>query len=118
MESSNSTNLIIKFYEKDMIEREDIRKSISDQNYRFTKKIGQELQQWKFTYAKVLNCRLWYTALLKLKAYFSKQDDKIQMFFNGFDPVKRNTLMPPVSKDIANNGSNNFRASEIMTKFK
>jgi hypothetical protein len=38
MESSNSTNLIIKFYEKDMIEREVIRQSISDRNYKYTKK--------------------------------------------------------------------------------
>lgn len=38
MESSNSANLIIKFYEKDMIEREDIRKSISDRNYKYMKK--------------------------------------------------------------------------------
>lgn len=43
MESSNSTNLIIKFYEKDMIEREDIRKSINDNTYRHTKKQGEEL---------------------------------------------------------------------------
>lgn len=78
MESSNSPNLIIKFNEKDMIEREDIRKSISDRNYRHMKKSTSEQEEWKFTYSEVLKCRLWYTALLKLKAHFSKQDDKIE----------------------------------------
>ncbi len=94
-----------------MIEREDIRKSISDQNFKYTKKNTQELEEWKFTYAKVLNCRLWYTALLKLKAYFSKQEDKIEEFFNNFDPVKRNSHMPTMNKDPSSGSLKNYRAS-------
>lgn len=39
------------------------------------------------------------------------------MFFNEFDPVKRNSCLPPVSKDLAAD-SRNFRASEIMSQFK
>lgn len=94
-----------------MIEREDIRKSISDQNFKYTKKNTQQLEEWKFTYAKVLNCRLWYTALLKLKAYFSKQEDKIEEFFNNFDPVKRNSHMPTMNKDPSSGSLKNYRAS-------
>ena len=44
MESSKSTNLVIKFHEKDMIDREDIRKSISSKNYVHSKKGTEELE--------------------------------------------------------------------------
>lgn len=104
-----------------MIEREDIRKSISDRNYRHTKKSTSQQEEWKFTYSSVLQCRLWYTALLKLKTYFSKQDDKIDEFFHHFDPAKRNSQLPPAMKDKVI-GGDKMRAStdptiDLITKF-
>ena len=122
MEGSNSPNLIIKFYLKDMIEREDIRKSISDTNFRHTKKSTNDQEEWKFTYSSVLHCRLWYTALLKLKSHFSKQDDKINEFFNNFDPGKRNSQLPPAMKDKMQSANEKNRAMsdppvDIVSKF-
>ena len=95
MESSKSTNLIIKFHEKDMIDREDIRKSITSKNYVHSKKGSEDLEEWKFTYTTALQCRIWFNALLKLKTHFSKQNNKIMEFFTNFDPAKRNSQLPP-----------------------
>lgn len=122
MESSNSPNLIIKFYGKDMIEREDIRKSISDRNYRHTKKITNDQEEWKFTYSSVLRCRLWYTALMKLKSYFAKQDDKVEEFFNNFDPGRRNSQLPAAMKDKVQSNNDKSRSMtdpsiDLVNKF-
>lgn len=46
----------------------------------------------------MLQCRLWYSALVKLKKHFLKQNDKITEFMTNFDPERRaslNTLTVP-----------------------
>jgi hypothetical protein len=97
----NTTNLIIKFHEKDMMEREDIRKSINDRNYILGKKSSNDLQEWKFCFPKFETCRFWFTYLLKLKSFFSKQAAKIEEFFKNFDPNKRTSQLSSINFSTA-----------------
>ena len=100
MEPGSNNNLILKFHEKDMIDRESIRQSISNKNYKHNKKGSEDLEEWKFTFPTAGHCKIWFNVLLKLKSYFSKQNNAIEMFFNNFDPAKRNSQLPPQIKSI------------------
>ena len=55
---------------KDMIDREDIRKSVSEKKYHHPVKETKDLQEWKFTFDNFNRCKQWYFYLEKLKAYF------------------------------------------------
>jgi hypothetical protein len=81
LESAKSSTLVITFYDKDMVDREDIRKSLSSKNYNHpVKPNSEELEEWKFIFATVMKCRLWYGSLVKLKQYFVKNQDKFDKF--------------------------------------
>lgn len=79
-----------------MIDREDIRKSLSSKNYNHPVKPNREdLEEWKFIFATVMKCRLWYGSLVKLKQYFVKSQDKFDKFAEymaNFDPQIRSSL--------------------------
>lgn len=96
LESAKSSTLIIIFHDKDMIDREDIRKSLSSKNYNHpVKQDSNELIQWSFIFDTVMKCRLWYGSLLKLKQYFVKNADKFDKFAQymaNFDPQIRSSL--------------------------
>lgn len=77
-----------------MIDKEVIRQSIAQKSFSQNKKeSGEELQEWKFTFSTVIRCRIWYSALIKLKQHFIKQNDHMQDFLNNFDPEKRNSII-------------------------
>lgn len=96
LESAKSSTLVITFYDKDMIDREDIRKSLSSKNYSHPVKPNlDDLEEWKFIFATVMKCRLWYGSLVKLKQHFVKSQDKFDKFAEymaNFDPQIRSSL--------------------------
>jgi hypothetical protein len=96
LESAKSSTLVITFYDKDMIDREDIRKSLSSKNYNHPVKPNRDdLEEWKFIFATVMKCRLWYGSLVKLKQHFVKSQDKFDKFTEymaNFDPQIRSSL--------------------------
>lgn len=91
-----------------MIDREDIRKSLSSKNYIHPVKPNMdELEEWKFIFATVMKCRLWHGSLMKLKQHFSKTQDRFDKFAEymaNFDPEIRNSL-PITSPKNPNNRS-------------
>lgn len=77
-----------------MIDREDIRKSIDSQFYSMpNKKPNTETDEWKFMFTTVLQCRLWYNALMKLKDYFKNLEHKFSDFVAGFDKKRTSVSM-------------------------
>lgn len=96
LESAKSSTLVITFYDRDMIDREDIRKSLSSKNYNLPVKPNRDdLEEWKFIFASVMKCRLWYGSLIKLKQHFVKSQDKFDKFAEymaNFDPQIRSSL--------------------------
>jgi len=61
------------------------------------KKGNTDFDEWKFTFTTVLQCRLWFNALIKLKDYFKNLDIKFEKFVSNFD--KRNSVAVD-SKDL------------------
>jgi hypothetical protein len=108
LESAKSSTLVITFYDKDMIDREDIRKSLSSKNYNHPVKPNRDdLEEWKFIFATVMKCRLWYGSLVKLKQHFVKSQDKFDKFAEymaNFDPQIRSSL-PQLSPNNSNRAS-------------
>jgi len=52
------------------------------------KKVNNETDEWKFMFTTVLQCRLWYNALMKLKEYFRKLEINFKDFVANFDPKR------------------------------
>jgi hypothetical protein len=63
-----------------MIDREDIRQSLSSKNFNPPKKEGSDLEEWKFSFSNFGKCRQWYFALETLKTHFEKHQDKYDRF--------------------------------------
>lgn len=100
-----------------MIDREDIRKSLSSKNYNHPvkPKSSDEPEEWKFIFTTVMKCREWYGDLVKLKQYFVKNQDKFDKFAEymaNFDPNIRSSL-PQFSP--SNRSSSGINSAPIIT---
>ncbi len=80
-ESQKSSTLIIEIFAKDMIDREDIRKSVSSKTYHPpAKEDSKDREEWRFTFSSFSKCKQWYFALENLKAHFEKHQAKFDSF--------------------------------------
>ncbi len=74
-----------------MIDREQIRKSVVTKQLSKNDKNNNkpDLIEWKFTFPSLLQCRLWFNAIFKLKQHFLKQENKYEEFLENFDPDRK-----------------------------
>jgi hypothetical protein len=65
-----------------MIDREDIRKSLSSKAYDHPplKEVTKDIEEWKFTFSSFNKCKQWYYALETLKAHFEKHQERYDKF--------------------------------------
>lgn len=101
----SSSYFSIEFEAKHMLEREDIRKTLVNEDYNFTPKNTKELVTWQFTCDNQFIKQKWVTALLTLKDYFKNEQANIQKYFESINN-------PPPNEEVkSSNGSFSSRSS-------
>ena len=100
----SSSYFSIEFEAKHMLEREDIRKTLVNEDYNFTPKNTKELVTWQFTCDNQFIKQKWVSALLNLKDYFRNEQANIQKYFDSIHN-------PPSEEQKSSNGSFSSRSS-------
>jgi hypothetical protein len=65
-----------------MLEREDIRRTLVNEDFNFTPRNTQELVTWQFTCDNQFIKQRWVSALLHLKDYYKNEQLNIQKYFD------------------------------------
>jgi len=103
-----------------MIDREDIRKSLSSKTYNHPplKELTTDMEEWKFTFVNFNKCKQWYYYLEYLKAHFEKHQDRYDKFTEymaNFDSQLRQSL-PRYSHTQPQSPNNNQLPPAIFNK--
>lgn len=103
----SSSYFSIEFAAKDMMEREDIRKTLANEEYNFAPKSSSEEVTWQFTCDNQFIKQRWVSALNSLKDYYRNEEANMQKYFDNLP------ASPPAEDHKSSNGSSSRSSIKI-----
>lgn len=102
----SSSYFSIEFEAKHMLEREDIRRTLLNEDFNFTPRNTKELVTWQFTCDNQFIKQRWVSALTHLKEYHKNEQLNIQKYFESINnPSHSNEEIKSSNGSFSSRGS-------------